>query len=580
MYDLTIRNGTIVDGTGRRRFAGDVGIAGGRIVAVGDVPGEGRREVDVTGMVVCPGFIDIHTHYDAQIVWDPRLSISPSQGVTTVIMGNCGFTIAPTRPDDREFILRTLQEVEGMDYACYSAGLGDWGFVTFPEYLDLIEGRGCLINVGALIGHTSVRSYVLGDEANKRKEATPEEIERMREIVREAMLAGAAGFSTSNSPAHWGYDGQPVVSRWTTLDELRAIVSVLKEVGTGTFEATWGPEISVEGVEALLRATGVPMCNPAIVAREDATAYDRIELMKRLHAEGLPWFPQMPALPNTFEVGLEDPFMFALDQPPVFGVRGLEDLFGPLMQLPTAADRQKAYEDPEFRARFVEQTSGSDWMEKAWPWIVINYAPSRPELEGQRMDAAARAVGEPPAALMLDLCIESQLAARFGSMTGNRSENMQWDLFHYDGIRLGLSDAGAHQGMLCDARYPAHVLGYWVREKGLALERAVRMMTSMEAECYGIKDRGVLAEGMAADIVVFDPDTVADGPLRRVTDLPAGGGRLVSEPAGIEYVLVNGVVIREQGKDVADLEALPGRLMREYEPHRDRRGPLGAPLSV
>lgn len=241
-YDLKITGGTIIDGTGKPRFAGDVGISGGKVVALGPAPGDAVETIDATGRVVCPGFVDIHTHYDAQILWDRMLSISPWHGVTTVVMGNCGFGVAPTRVDHRDLIVRTLEKVEGMSVAALEAGMGrEWGFETFPQYLDAIEKRGSAINVGAMIGHTPLRLYVMGEEATERP-ATEAEIADMRAIVGEALAAGAVGFATSHALTHIGYGGKPVPSRAAEFAEIRALAGALGEAGRGVMQATIGPD--------------------------------------------------------------------------------------------------------------------------------------------------------------------------------------------------------------------------------------------------------------------------------------------------------------------------------------------------
>src|SRR5262245_41759521 len=250
-YDLRISGGTLVDGSGRPGVRGDVGIAGGRVVALGDAPGSAAQTIDATGLVVAPGFVDLHTHYDAQVLWDPLLSISPWHGVTTVVMGNCGFGVAPTRPAHRGLILRTLEKVEGMSLACLEAGLGaDWPFETFPQYLDAVERRGMAINVGAFVGHTPVRLYVMGEEATERA-ATPDEVARMRALVAEALAAGALGFATSKAPTHVGYAGRPVPSRVAEIAEIAALAGALGAAGRGIMQATVGPGLFFDEFAAL-----------------------------------------------------------------------------------------------------------------------------------------------------------------------------------------------------------------------------------------------------------------------------------------------------------------------------------------
>jgi N-acyl-D-amino-acid deacylase len=579
VYDIKITNGTIVDGTGAPGYRGDVGILSGRIVALGSAPDDAIRTIDAKGKVVSPGFIDVHTHYDPQIVWDNTLSPSSWQGVTTVLMGTCGFGVAPTRAEQRSYLLHTLKHVEDMDINVTTAGLGDWGFETFAEYMDLLERNGMLLNVAVQVGHTPVRVWVMGEDAKRRKEATPEEIEGMKQVVREAMAVGAIGFATSNSPAHSGDGGIPVPSRWTTEHELTEIVSVLGELGWGVFQATWGPEVTPESIERIVRATGVPVCDPGIgpAGEEQKDRWERfhkaIDIIDRLKADGLIWRPQTGVLPNTFEVGLANPFMFAIDQPAAAmrPARPLDELFVPIMDMETEGERLAAYQQPEFRQRFIEMTDEPGWNTVYWPRLAINYVPTRPELEGRMLLDVAKEQGRNPADLMLDLCLETNLEAAFGAISGTSETypDRQLELYRSDRVVLGLGDAGAHQSQLFDGRYPARLLGTWVRDRGLELERAVYLLTKSAADIYGIEDRGELRVGLAADVVVFDPDTIQDGPLERVNDLPGGGRRLISKPKGIDAIIVNGTIINEHGKDVYDPDGrMPGHLLRKFRLHK------------
>jgi hypothetical protein len=352
----------------------------------------------------------------------------------------------------------------------------------------------------------------------------------------------------------------------------------MSDLGVGSFGATYGAVLTRPNLERLMKETRVPVVNPGIVARDDEEMRERWEFIQRIQDEGLHWFPEIPALPNTFEGSLEEPFMLFMDQPPVLGAPGLGEIISPLLGR-SHAERMATYRTPEFRARFVELTSTPEWMTNAWPWIVVAYAPGHPDLEGLSALQAGERLGVHPAEAVLDLSLESDLAARFGSMSGNRDEDLQMRYFDYDGIRLGNHDAGAHQGMMCDARYPPHLLGHWVRDRGLSLERAVQMLTTMEAEPFGIVGRGSLTEGLAADVVVFDPVNVADGAPRGANDLPAGGHRLISEPEGIDHVIVNGTVIRSHGQDVVDGDGpLPGELLRHFARPAERKGPLGSSI--
>jgi len=569
-YDLKITGGTIIDGTGAPRFVGDIGVKGGKIVAVGSAPEDATKEIDATGKVVCPGFIDIHTHYDVQILWDRFLTFSPSHGVTTVVQGNCGFGIAPTRKEHREYMLRMLQDVEGMSYKSTSTGLGDdWGYETFSEYLDLLERRGVGINVAQMVGHTGVRVWVMGDQAAARK-PTPDEIKQMNEIVREALEVGAVGFSTSNSPAHTGHGGKPIPSRVTDTAELASFAKVLAEVGHGSYQMTWGPEVSLDNVENIMRdAPQVPVTDPGIASR-GGQENDRIAAVERAWKNGFKWFPQVSALPNTFEVGLANPFMFALDQPAgTMNCEPMHHLFDDLTTLETVEERFEAYQRPGFRESFIEHTNREDWLNNYWPWLLIGYAPSHAEWEGRKVLEVAAEQGKAPGELFWDLSMETNLEASLLALAGNRVPEGHLRLLKHPYLRIGLADAGAHNGEISDYRYPTYMLRHWVREEqAFTLEEAIKKMTTDEAECYGIVDRGSIAEGLAADIVVFDPDTVTDTRMHQVHDLPNGARRLRTDSEGIEYVIVNGTILRDSEGYVLDENGpLPGKVLREFAKH-------------
>jgi N-acyl-D-aspartate/D-glutamate deacylase len=569
-YDLKIAGGTIIDGTGAPRFRGDVGIKDGKIVAVGAAPEDATKVIDATGKIVCPGFIDIHTHYDVQVLWDRFMTFSPTHGVTTVVQGNCGFGIAPTRKEHREYMLRMLQDVEGMSYKSTSAGVGtDWGYETFPEYLDLLDRRGLAINVAQMIGHTGVRVWVMGEEAAERQPTT-EELAEMHRIVEEALQAGAVGFSTSNSPAHTGHGGKPVPSRVTSMEELTSFGKLLERVGHGSFQLTWGPEVTPDNViKIAAEAPKVPITDPGIASRggqEDA----RLAAVDEAWKQGYRWYPQVSALPNTFEVGLASPFMFALDQPSgTMNCEPMHELFDPLTTLETVEERFAAYQRPGFRDAFIAHTSRDDWMANYWPWLLVGFAPGHSEWEGRRVLDVAAEQGVAPGQLFFDLSMETELKATLLALSGNRVPEGHLRILKHPHTRIGLADSGAHNGEICDYRYPTYMLSHWVRERNaFTLEEAIKNMTTDEAECYGIVDRGRLAEGLAADVVVFDPDTVADTRMYQVLDLPNQARRLRSDSEGIDYVIVNGTILRDStGCVLPEDGPLPGKVLREFAAH-------------
>jgi N-acyl-D-aspartate/D-glutamate deacylase len=558
-YDLAIRGGTLVDGTGAPGRRADVAIRGGRVVEIGELGaarGGARQTLDAEGKIVAPGFVDIHTHYDAQIFWDRMLSISPWHGVTSVVMGNCGFGLAPTRPEHRGLMVRTLEKVEGMSAAALEAGLGaDWPFESFPEFLDAVEERGSAINVAALVGHTPLRLYVMGEESTERA-ATPDEIARMRAIVEEAVLAGAIGFATSKAPTHVGYGGKPVPSRAAELDEIRALAGALGKLGSGILQATVGRGFWFDEFEAIARETRRPVTWTALLAGMGGPGSHRGLLARsaKLLDAGVPVYPQVSCRPLNFEFQFKEPFVFES-----------MSLFRPV----SAADfegKQRIYRDPEFRRAFAEKTAAGETgaLGASWERTLIAWSPTDPSLEERNVAELARERGVAPSDLALDLALASKLEARFRMAVVNTDEDEVEELLQSPYKVLGLSDAGAHASQLCDACFSTHLLGHWVRERqALRLEEAVRMLTSRPSEVFGITDRGRLAAGMPADVVVFDPETVGASGLRRVCDLPAGADRLVADARGVDAVIVNGVVIRRAGADAVDPTGpLPGRLLR------------------
>jgi N-acyl-D-aspartate/D-glutamate deacylase len=556
-FDLVVRGATLVDGTGAPGRRADVAVRDGRIAAVGSPKGSAARTLDAGGRVVAPGFVDIHTHYDAQVFWDRMLSCSPWHGVTSVVMGNCGFGIAPTRAAHRDLILRTLENVEGMSLDALRAGVGsDWPFETFPEYLAAIERRGTAINVGALVGHTPVRLYVMGEEATERA-ATPDEIAEMRRIVLEALRAGAIGFATSKSPTHVGYGGRPVPSRAAELDEIEALAGALGEAGHGVMQATIGRGFFLEEFAAIQRKTGRPVSWTALLAGMRGPGGHRavLEQSARLQAQGIEVIPQVSCRPLMFEFQWKAPFVF--ESVPLFRSVSAADAEG----------RKRIYADADFRRQFKELGERVG-IAARWDRTVIADCPSDRALEERTVEEVAAERGVHPIDLALDLGLATNLEARFRMAVMNTDEADVAELLAHPSAMLGLSDAGAHASQLFDACFSTHLLGHWVREKrALSLEQAVRLLTSRSAEVFGLHDRGRVAPGLAADLVVFDPATIGCTPLRRVQDQPAGADRLVADGLGIDAVIVNGTAIRANGEDVVDRAGpLPGRVLRGGRP--------------
>ena len=551
-FDLLIRGGTVVDGTGAPARRADVAIRNGRIAAVGATSGTADRVLDADGAVVAPGFVDIHTHYDAQVFWDRMLSISPWHGVTSVVMGNCGFGVAPTRPAHRELVLLTLEKVEGMSLDALRAGIGaEWPFETFAQYLDAIERRGTAINVGALVGHTPVRLYVMGEEAMER-EATADEVAAMRALVAEALRAGAIGFATSKSPTHVGWEGRPVPSRVAAWEEIAALAGCLAEAGN-VMQATLGPGLFLDEFAAIQQRTGRPVSWTALLGGMLGPDGHRavLERSAALQARGVRVIPQVSCRPLMLEFNLAAPF--PLESMSVMKPAARADLAG----------KRVVYADPEFRRALRGKIDGG-LLTRAFHDMQITEHPPDASLAERRLADVAAERGVHPVDLMLDLSLASGLQTRFRLAVLNTDEAVVAELLRHPATMLGLSDAGAHASQLCDACAPTALLGKWMREKRvLSLEEAVRRLTAEPADVFGIRDRGRLAAGLAADVTVFDPATVGCGPLRRVYDFPAGADRLVSDAAGIRAVVVNGVVIREDGRDAVDPEApLPGRVLR------------------
>lgn len=544
--DLLLRHAWLIDGSGGPGRAADVAVSGDRIDAIGGpgelAPGGQTQVVDLDGLVLAPGFIDVHTHYDAQILWDGDLTPSCWHGVTSVIMGNCGFGIAPTRPEHREIIVRTLENVEGMSMEALSAGI-DWCFETFPQYMSALEQRRKRLNVGAFIGHSPLRLFVLDGQE---RAATADEVDQMRRLVREALDAGAVGLSTSRQPAHQGAFGRPVPSRFAEIDEVNALAGVLGEAGRGILQVSIGPGLFVSQFSELAVRHGIPVTWTALVARADkpGAALRTVERGAALPGEV---YPQIACRPIVMQITLTDPATLAeIDE-------WKEVLARP------RAERAAIFSDAAWRDRARPATLDS-WSHR-WSKIDVEETAAHRDVVGIPLDRLARDRGTTPFDLMLDLALADGMSTRFRVVLENDGDDEIGALLADKRTLLGLSDAGAHATQLCDACYSTHLLGHWVRERNaLTLEDAVWRLTGHPAQAFRVRERGLVREGYFADLVAFDPAAVGTTPIERAFDQPGGADRLIVRSTGVQHMWVNGAQARSSGEDIAGVAA--GRVLR------------------
>jgi N-acyl-D-amino-acid deacylase len=552
MFDLVIRDAMLLDGRGSPPRRGGVAVKDGRIVEVGRILGSAREIVDADGLALMPGIIDNHTHYDAQLTWDPWASPSPALGVTTAIIGNCGFTIAPCRAADRELVMKNLTQVEGMSLEVLRMGVR-WDFETVPQYLDMLERQGAALNVAVFAGHSSIRTYVMGEAATSRA-ATEAEIASMRTILLESMQAGAVGFSTSTSPAHNGEGGKPMPSRLADEAELRALVGALREAGRGVFMLTKGGHTRIAFLEELARDSTRPVIVAALLhnsTNPDAVFRD-LDAIGDAAARGRRLVGAVSCCPLSMDFTLRSPYVF----------EGLES-WQPALPLKGDAFKSKL-KQREFRAALREEIARpAHFRLFNGEWDKVQVIESqRPEFEQRSVGELAR--GGDPLDFMLDLALEENLDTVFSALLLNSDEAAVGKMLKHPASLVSLSDAGAHLTFFNDAGFGLHLLGHWVRERAvLTLADAVWRLTGQPAQLFGVKERGALQAGYHADLLLFDPATVERGPKRRVFDLPGGYPRLTTAALGVHGVWVNGVRIAGKA-GVVENGALPGRLLRDF----------------
>lgn len=567
-YDLLITNGTIYDGTGTPGFRGNVAVQDGKIVAVGQTDGTAKQTINADGLAVSPGFVDVHTHYDAQIFWDSLLTSSCWHGVTTTVMGNCGLTFAPCKPEHRDKLMHVFSRVEGLDMEVLEKGL-PWNWQTFPEYMDAVEQCQPALNLIPLIGHSPVRTYVMGEDAFERT-ATPAEIEHMKELVREGMRAGACGLSVSRSPAQVGDHGEPMPGKVATHAELIELCQTVAEFKRGFFEIN--PKILIvdkdekereedwQMLRTIARQTGLPTTWAGVLQQWDQPNLWREMLDKTDEAfkDGLPIYPQVSCRGIMFRFTLENVATIFDDLPHWKQVN-----FEPLEK------RKQLLRDPEVRKGLrydVMDDPIPRVFSRRWDLMLVQEVQldKNKPLEGKSIEEISRVMEKDVFETFLDLALEEDLKTSFITPLINGEEAAVQTIIQHPASLVSLSDGGAHVQYICDTGYPSHLLGYWVREKqAMSLERAIQVLASMPAQVLGLTDRGTIQTGKVADLVVFDPATIHPLDPVTVNDLPGDKPRLFQGAVGVHSTIVNGTPLTQGDQH---LGSYPGRLLRGVGP--------------
>jgi N-acyl-D-amino-acid deacylase len=575
-YDLVIRNGTIVDGTRVPAYRGDIGIRNGRIIAMGNLTESAARTLDATGLIVAPGFIDIHTHYDAALSggtkWDPYASLSGWHGVTTVAIGNCGFGFAPVRPEDRERAMRRMERTESIPLSCMQAGMR-WDWVTFPEYLNSLERGGLGVNAASLVPYSPLRAWVLGnDEArDPNYRVSEEQLQQMKNILREGLKAGGFGFSATFSMANRDYDGGYLPTHVAPREEFLEMASVMREFNRGSIEWTMGRALQKLGHDFLIelaKTSGRPVNWNAIVYDPTHPENWRKELAwaEKAYKEAVV-LPVNICVPVEFEFTLETIGLF--DNLPAWNEATLgtreerkAKLADPGRRAGLRADMDRARSVlPARNDSEAGQIAMFRWNETFVDDVKLQ---KNRDLKGRSIAELAKQTGKHPVDALLDLAVEEDLKTEF-AMQGliNNDEEAVAQIIKHPLTLVGSSDGGAHTKFLTLGRYPTHFLAHWVRDKQvMSLEEAHWRLSAMVGWAIGIRDRGWLREGMPADIVVYDLDRLRVKEMETIHDLPDGDWRRVQKPEGYRYVIVNGKITFEDG---VCSNALPGKLLRSYD---------------
>jgi len=552
-YDLLLRGGRVVDGSGQPSYLADVAVKDGKIAELGRIHGSAKKTIDAQGLVVAPGFIDHHTHMDAQVFWDPHATSEPQHGITSIVTGNCGLALAPVKRGDEDAILKNFVRVEAMPRHALEQGV-PWGWHSYGDYLNRIEGR-LGINVGGLVGHIAVRQYVMGEESVER-EATAAEIQRMKALVREGMDAGALGFSTNRNERHMREDGKPVPSRLASDEELFTLCDVLGEVNAGAIQSTLGQFTPkhFEMYDYLARRTQRPVIGQTVMYRPNAPQRwkEQLDAVVPTFREGYRVYLRTHTVPNFRTFSLSNTQAF--DEFPAWKR---------LMFLEIEA-RKKALADPEVRQNLRADLADPrpTTFHRRWDLVTIEKTakPENQRYVGKSVAAMAEMRGQDHLEAFLDLSLEENLETTFRNANAGGNPEAMREILQNPYVLVGNSDAGAHVQYNAEFGYGTTLLGLWARERGvLSLEQAVHKLTFQVATVYGITGRGLVQPGYAADLAVFNPDTVSACEPEWADDYPAGTGRLIQRAIGMHYTIVNGKVICEDGKITGEL---PGQVLR------------------